>query len=184
MEVILIKTVVIYSSKTGFTQKYANWLSKRLPADIFEASSVTVNMLKAYDTVIYGGGLYAIGINGVKFITKNLDKLKDKKIIVFATGLSVPKDEVIKDVLKKNFTPEQQKSVRFFYLRGGFDYRKLNVVDKILMNLLKTSIKWKVKKNKPLTSDEKGMLSIYDKATDFTRKAKIDEIVACVQDKT
>ncbi|WP_088225662.1 flavodoxin domain-containing protein [Desulfosporosinus sp. FKB] len=175
-----MKTVVIYRSKTGFAQKYAEWLSKELSADRFDVSSVTVNMLEAYDTIIYGGGLYAVGINGLKFITNNLDKLKDKKIVVFATGLSLSKDEVINDVFKKNFTPEQQKLIKFFYLRGGFDYKKLNVVDKVLMNLLKISIKWKEKRNKPLTSDEKGMLSIYDKSTDFTCKTKIDEIVAYV----
>ena len=37
-----------------------------------------------YDTIIYGGGLYAEVINGVTLITKNNDKLKDKKILLAA----------------------------------------------------------------------------------------------------
>ena len=67
-----MRTVVIYKSKTGFTKKYAKWISEELSSDIFDISKVTANMLTAYDTVIYGGGLYAMGISGVKLITKNL----------------------------------------------------------------------------------------------------------------
>lgn len=172
-----MKTVVIYKSKTGFTKKYAEWISEELSADIFDGSKVTTNMLTVYDTVIYGGGLYAVGINGVELITQNFDKLKDKKVIVFATGVSPEREEAVSEVKHKNFTSEQQKLIRFFYLRGGFDYRKLGFLDKLLMTLLKTSIKWKVKRKKKLTSDEIGMLAIYDKPVDYTRKNKINDII-------
>lgn len=76
-----MKAVVIYKSKTGFTKKYAQWIAEDLSADIFEVSKVNMNMLNSYDTVIYGGSLYAVGINGVKLITQNIDKLKDKKLV-------------------------------------------------------------------------------------------------------
>ena len=108
----------------------------------------TINMLTNYDTVIYGGSLYAVGINGVKFITKNLDKLKDKKVIVFATGASPSREEAVSEVKNKNFTSEQQKYIQFFYLRGGFDYSKLKPFDKVLMTLLK----WKTEKEKGINT--------------------------------
>ena len=100
-----------------------------------------LHILTAYDTVIYGGGLYVVGINGVKFITKNLDKLNDKKVVVFATGASPFREKAINEVRNKNFTSEEQKYIKFFYLRGGFDYSKLKPFDKVLMTLLK----WKIK---------------------------------------
>ena len=145
-----MKIVVIYKSKTGFTKKYAAWLAEELSADIFEFEKVTVGMLTGYDTVIYGGGLYAVSINGIKFILKNLDKLKGKKIIVFATGASPERKETTDEIRNKNFTLEQQKHIHFFYMRGGFDYSKLKTFDKILMTLLK----WKIKGKKELTEDE------------------------------
>lgn len=180
MEVKVIKTLVMYKSKTGFTKKYAEWISEELSADIFHASKVTTNMLSAYDSVIYGGGLYAVGINGVKLITQNVDKLKGKKVVVFATGMSPSREEGVNEVINKNFTLEQQKNIQFFYLRGGFEYQKLNVLDKVLMTLLKASIKWKKQRKKKLTSDEIGILEIFDKPTDYTRRDKIDEIIAYV----
>lgn len=168
-----MRAVVIYKSKTGFTRKYAQWIAEEVSADIFELSKININMLEPYDVVIYGGSLYAVGINGVQWITKNLGRLKDKKVIVFATGASPFREEVIEEVKNKNFTAEQQKNIQFFYFRGGFNYSKLNTFDKILMTLLK----WKLKTKKELTTDERGMLAAYNKPMDFTSKKSIEALV-------
>jgi len=165
--------MVIYASKTGFTKKYAQWIAEELCSDIFEVSKITEDIFTAYDTVIYGAGLYGVGINGIKEIVRNFDKLKDKKVVVFATGASPSRKEVIDEVRNKNFTLEQQEHIRFFYLRGGFNYSKLKLFDKILMTLLKL----KIKKKKELTPDDRGMLAAYDNPVDFTRKKNIDEII-------
>lgn len=173
-----MKTMVIYKSKTGFTKKYAQWIAEELLADIFDASKVTINMMTKYDTIIYGGSLYAVGIIGVKLITQNIDKLKDKKVVVFATGASPSRENTINEVIDNNFTPDQQKYIKFFYLRGGFNYSKLNPFGKILMTLLKW--KMKNKKEEDLTTDEIGMLAVYDKPVDFTMKKNIDSIITYV----
>lgn len=172
-----MRTVVVYKSKTGFTKKYAQWIAEELSADIFEVSKINIDMLTSYDTIIYGGSLYAVGILGVKIITKNVHKLKDKNIIVFATGASPSKVEAINEVKNANFTEEQQKYIKFFYLRGGFDYSKLNTFDKFLMTLLK----FKIKMKKELTSDEKGMLACYDRPVDFTKKTNLKELINYVK---
>lgn len=175
-----MQTVVIYRSKTGFVKKYAEWLAEALSADVFEASQVTPDIFAQYDTVIYGGGLYAVGINGVKFITQNLDKLEGKKVVVFAVGVSPVREESLTEVKNKNFAAEQQKKIQFFYLRGGFDYHKLRWTDKILMSILKRSIMNKAKKKKELTADEKGLLEVFERPVDYTVQDNIKEIVAYV----
>ena len=173
-----MKTVVIYKSKTGFTRKYAEWISEELSADLFDASKINIDMLTKYDTIIYGGSLYAVGIIGINLITKNIDKLKDKKVVVFATGASPLRDDVISNIIDKNFTLQDQKYIKFFYLRGGFNYGKLNPFDKFLMNMLKWKIK--IKKQERLSPDEIGMLNVYDKPVDFTQKKYIDQILTYV----
>ncbi|WP_271812835.1 flavodoxin domain-containing protein [Clostridium beijerinckii] len=173
-----MKAVVIYKSKTGFTKKYAEWIAEELSADIFNASKMNINTLNKYDTIIYGGSLYAVGIIGVGLIKKNINKLKDKRLVVFATGASPLRDNVINEVINKNFTVDEQKYIKFFYLRGGFNYNKLSSFDKFLMTLLK----WKIKnkKKEDLSADEKGMLAIYDKPVDFTDKKNIEKIITYV----
>ena len=173
-----MKTLVVYKSKSGFTKKYAEWISQQLGAEIREASTVTVETLSAYDTLIYGGGLYAGGINGVKLITKNLERLRGKKIIVFATGASPAREEIINEVRTNSFTPEQQRQIRFFYLRGGFDYNKLTPFLKAVMSLMK----WSLKRKKNPTPDERGMLSAFDQPVDFTAEENIKELISEVKD--
>ena len=173
-----MRSLVIYSSKTGFTKKYAKWLAEDLPADIVDVTKATIDMPEGYDTVIYGGGLYAIGIDGVKYIKQNIGKLKNKKVIVFATGISPSGDEVVNAVRNHNFTIEEQKYLRLFYLRGGFDYNKLSFFYKVIMTFLKWKLKMKSKQK--LTPDEKGMLASYDKPVDFTRRENMEKIIAYV----
>lgn len=48
------------------------------------------------------------------------------------------------------------------------------------MTLLKWKIMGKKKKGKKLTSDGIGMLAVYDKPTDFTKKEYINEIIAYI----
>jgi len=172
-----MKTLVLYKTSSGFTRKYAEWIAEELSADIFDVAKFDANKLDDYDNVVYGGSLHAVGIIGVKFITKNLDRLKGKKLAVFATGASPVREEVIREVRDKNFTQEQQKYIRFFYLRGGFDINKLKFIDKLLMTLFK----WVIQRKKELTPDEKGMLEAYKKPVDYTRKENVQEIVSYIK---
>ncbi|HSA32896.1 MAG TPA: flavodoxin domain-containing protein [bacterium] len=168
-----MRTAVIYRSKTGFARKYAEWIAQELSADLFDASDITAGKLEPYDAVVYGGGLYAVGINGVSFITKNLDRLAGKRIAVFATGSSPLKQKVIDDVTARNFTPAQMERIRFFYLRGGFDMEKLPWHLKMVMGLMG----WMLRRKKELNEDEAGMLAAMDTPADFTDRKNIEELV-------
>jgi len=173
----MMKAIVVFESKTGFTEKYARWIAEELGADIFPRSAITTEGLANYDAVIYGGGLYAVGINGVEFIKDNLDRLTGKKVAVFACGCTPYREETVDEVRDMNFSQEQQGQLRFFYMRGGFDYKRLGVMDKILMSLLKLKILLKRKR----TKDEKGMLAVYSRPADFTQKDNIVELVSFIR---
>lgn len=176
-----MKTIVIYKSKTGFVKKYAGWISKELSADISEASKVSGKMLMNYDTIVFGGSLHAVGIIGIDIIKKNFEAIKDKKLVIYACGASLPGQKVTDHVLSSNFSEEQLKKIRFFYLRGGFDYDKLPLYDKLLMALLRKKIEKKQKKGEQLARDEKGMLELFGKPADYTSKENINELVSYVR---
>jgi len=169
-----MKTIVIYRSRTGFTKQYAEWIAAKLKADLFEAARVPFTRLAEYDVIIYGGGLYATGINGVKLIKRNLAKLKGKKVIVFASGASPSRAEVLDVIRNHNFTPAEQQLIRLFYLRGGFDYHKLSPFLKVIMTVLK----WSLQRKKNPTPDEQGMLAAYERPVNFTARENIKELIA------
>lgn len=176
-EVVKLKKIaVVYRSKSGFTEKYANWIAKAVDGELFEAKKIKAEDLLPYDIIVYGGGLYAVGLNGLSLITSNLKLLKDKKIIVFGVCASPCRPEIVAQVKNKNLTADQQDVIEFHLLRGGFDKNKLTFVDQILMQILKLSLK----KKKELTPDERGMLNAYELPVDFTAEKQILPIVESV----
>lgn len=58
------KIAVVYKSKYGSSKKYAEWIADELKAELFEHSKIKKDDLLKYDTIIYGGGLYAGSISG------------------------------------------------------------------------------------------------------------------------
>jgi menaquinone-dependent protoporphyrinogen IX oxidase len=169
------KTIVIYKSKYGSTKKYAEWIAAELSADIRSRSEVKLDDLNGYGTIIYGGSLHAVGISGLELIKRNLENLHNKKIIVFSVGAAPIKEETIKAVIEANFGREERTKIKFFALRGAFNYGKLNLVDKTLMFLLK--LKLTIKKPEDLDDDSRGLLESYEKPADFTDKASIKPLV-------
>jgi len=172
-----LKAVVIYKSKSGYTATYAKWIAEELNCDLKEASDVEIHELEKYHVIIYGGGLYAVGINGISLIKKNYDLLAKKKIIVWATGANPGRESELLQVWNQNFTKEELEHIKTFYLRGGFDYKQLSTRDKILMSMLK--IKLKLKKDR--TEDEQGMLDAYDISEYHCNKENIKDLIQYVK---
>lgn len=171
------KTVVVYKSKTGFAKRYAEWIAEALQCDLKENVKMSLKDIIHYDTIIYGGGLYAVGINGINLIKNNYDALKDKNLVVFATGATPPCEDDLTKVREMNFTEEQRKVIKFFYFRGGFDFSKLNIGNKILMSMMKA----KLKNEKEPSDDESGMLEAFEKPVDFTDRDNILPLIKYVE---
>jgi menaquinone-dependent protoporphyrinogen IX oxidase len=169
----MLRAIVVYRSISGFTKKYAEWIAQELKADLLDAREVSAEKLCMYDVVVFGGSLRAVGINGVKLLKKNMSKLADKKIIVFAVGASPPKEGIVDEIRRNNFSAEEQKNLRLFYLRGGFKFSKLDFPNKVIMVLFR--VKLSMTKNK--TPDEKGMLAAYSRPIDCTKKENIKSLI-------
>lgn len=172
-----MKTLVVYWSKTGFVKKYAEWIAEELTADLIPGKEIKAEKLKDYEQFIFGGSLYAVGINGADFIKDNIKLLVGKKTAVFAVGASPARKEIIAEVKNKNFSSEEQQHFKFFYLRGGFNFEKLGLKDKILMKMMRWQLQRKKKKGEKLSNDEAGMLAAFDQPVDFSERENIKGIL-------
>ena len=172
------KICVIYKSKYGTTKQYAKWIAEMLEVPVFEASQVKPSQLSEYDVVIYGGGLYASGIIGVKLVTEN----PCKTLVVFTVGLANPDTTDYSKILEKNFSKELLQKIKVFHLRGGINYKKLRVVDKTMMSLL---VKFKVEKipKECRTEENELMLETYGDKIDFSDKSTIQPLIDYVRAK-
>ncbi|MBE7040447.1 MAG: flavodoxin [Ruminococcaceae bacterium] len=171
-----MKAIVIYKSKYGSTKTYAEWIAEALSCKAVDTKTVKVDDLDGYDTIIYGGGLYAEVIAGVSLITKNLDKLKDKKLIVYSTGITPLdcRDYYDKLVLEKNFKGDSLSYIKVFNFLGKMILSELSLPHRTAIRALKKLMSGK---ENP-TEMEKLLIELCDADGDFTDKNAISDLVA------
>ena len=170
-----MNTIIIYKTKYGATKTYAEWIAEELRCNAVDSKDITANDLLQYDTIIYGGGLYAEVINGVSLITKNLDKLKDKKLIVFTTGITPIecRDYYDKLVIEKNFKPEMLEKIKIYNFLGKMILNELSLVHRTALKSLK-----KIMSAKENPSEmEKLLIELCDVDKDLCDKGLITDLI-------
>ena len=134
------KTAIIYNSKTGFTEKYALWLAEETKAEAIRFKECTkkrvTEILREYDTIVFGSRLHAGLIEGLSKAKKMFDR-EGKRFVVFATGAS-PADahetrEILEKIWERNFSEEELGRIAHFYLQAGLCYERMSFVDKFMM---------------------------------------------------
>lgn len=174
-----MKPIVLYRSKYGSTKNYANWIADELSCKALDAKGLDSSILNDYDTIIYGGGLYAEIIAGVSLITKNIDKLSDKKLVVFTTGLTPTDCREYYDgmVLEKNFKGDTRDKVKIFNFPGKMIYKELSLVHRTAIKTLQTIMS---KKENP-TDMEKMLVHLCDVDADLSDRNLISELIEYVK---
>ncbi len=176
-----MNAIVIYKSKYGSTKQYAEWIAEELGCRAYDAKSVKVSDLAAYDTIIYGGGLYAEVIAGVTLITKNFDKLAGKKLIVFSTGITPLECRDYYDtlVLEKNFKGEMLSKIKVYNFLGKMIIDELSAPHKAALKMLKKIMSTK---ENP-TELEKLLVDLCETSGDFTDRKAISELCEYAKEK-
>jgi hypothetical protein len=163
-----MKAAVIYKSKYGSTKKYAEWIAEELNCPLFEFSKVNNGELGKYDTIIYGGGLYAGSISGVKDIAKNYSG----RLVVFAVGLTPPGEIDLSEAVKRNGIP----NAKLFQFRGGYIFDKLSPVHKLVMRVVRKAMTSKA----GISAEERTKL--YGNVVDYTDRTVIAPLIQYVKE--
>lgn len=178
------KIAVIYKSEYGSTKKYAQWIAEELGADLMESDKTKPSVLQNYDVIIYGGGLYAGGVNGISLIIKNFDKIKNKDIYLFTVGAADVTDQQnidnIRGGLSQILTEEMQKVIEVFHLRGGMDCPNMNFMHRAMMGIMIKTLRKKPENE--LQNDDREILASYKQKVDFTDRLTILPLVDAVKE--
>ncbi len=169
------RVIVLYKSFYGSTKQYAEWIAEATGGDCFDLDSIKADDLQKYDVIVFGGGLYAAGINGMKTFHIMYDQIKDKRIIICAVGLSPVIEKFINEVREANLTAEMKEKADFFLLRGAYDHKKQKFTHKMMMKALAAKIK--SKKEEERTEEDRGVLECIQNPVDFMNKESIKPIV-------
>ena len=109
-----MKTIVIYTSQTGFTKRYAEWIAERMNADILdlkEAKKKPDSFFGGYDAIVYGGWCMAGKVAKSSWFLGKASGWQGKKLAVFAVGCSPDGTPEVAEALKKLLTDEQRQYI-------------------------------------------------------------------------
>jgi len=134
-----MKTLIVYGSKHGCTEKCSNVLKGKLNGEV-----VVVNIKKdilpdmnSYDNIVIGGSIYAGRIQKkiAEFCLENVDTLKNKKIGLFVCCMSEG-DKAIAQL--DSCFPNELISIATVkeHLGGGFIFSKMNFVEKFIIKMV------------------------------------------------
>lgn len=173
------KTVIIYQSKYGATQKYAGWLADELNCEAISKKNFDAKRFADYDTIIFGGGVFASGIKGLSLIKNNIDKLTGKRVVCFAVG-AAPHDETNLNELRQKNMSGSLENIELFYCRGALILDKMKGMDKMIMNMVKKS----ASKKDPETLDpsEASFLANLNNGDDWTDKNYLKPLIAYINE--
>lgn len=172
-----MKTIVIYNSRTGFTERYGKWIAQELGCKAVSYKEITPEQWKENEMIIYGGGIMAGKISGWDKV-KIRPEMKNKRIIVYAVGAApMNAQEVLEKIKNDNLTEEEQKEISFFYFEGGINYEKMGFLPKLILKTMYKSMKNKKEK----TEEETEMVRLFEKSSDSSSKEYISPLLECVK---
>lgn len=168
-----MRIVVVYTSKTGFTKTYAEWIAEELGAELVTTEDLTREQIASADVVIHGGGLRTSRVGGLRTFLRYWPLLKGKHVVLWHTGANPGRSETVRGVWEQNLSPEQLERTTRFYLRGGFDFARLRGLDRFVMSIMRAVL---TRKKNP-SEDDKGMLAMYEHPTTELSRENIAPLV-------
>lgn len=166
--------IILCQSKYGATKKYVGWLKDETGYDCVETKKAKIDLVRKYDVIVLGGGVYASGIAGLHFLKKNINSLLDKKIAVFAVGAS-PYDEKAILQMKELHFKDSLGAVPLFYCRGAWDEEKMTFKDRTLCKMLQKAV---AKKNpEEYEPWQKALMSAVGQTCDWTDRKYLEPLL-------
>ena len=179
----MAKTAVLFKSNYGATKQYALHIAQALESDLFDMSRVKKFDFNKYDTLIFGGGIYAGKVNGLKFIKCNADRLTGKNLVVFTVGLGDPTVASNAKMIMKSVDKALPKAlmgrIHIYSFRGGLDWNKLKFPHGFMMKTLNSMLS--KKKAEELTDEDRNILDNYGKAVDLTNMESTNALIEYVK---
>ena len=160
-------TGIVYTSNTGYTEKYAKLLGEQLGLPAFSAEQA--DSLPEGTEILYLGWLMAGVVKGYK-------KAAQRFSVAAVCGVGMgPAGSQDSDVRKNNAIPQE---VPVFTLQGGFDRTKLHGIYRFMMGVMIKVMGSSLRKKENRTPEEDAMLEMVTNSGDFVDVRQLDGVIA------
>ena len=171
-----MKTLIIYTSQTGFTKKYADWLAQKTGGDLLDlkdAQKKNDAFFEGFEAIVYGGWVMAASVVKVKWFLNRAASWKGKKLAIYCVGGSPNDNPDVEVMLKNMLTDEQREYIKAFYCQGGFNYERMNTPSRLAMKMFVSALK----KKKDPTEEEKIMTEMVAKSYDISDEKYLEPVI-------
>jgi len=171
-------TLVLYTTKHGATQRYAEKIAQPLDALVKEAAYAKISKAKTYDAIVLGCCVYMGRIKGLDFFSTYANELKDKRLVLFTCGIYDPEEENVRaelDAQIKKALGDAAAYVQVFHLRGSVRWQSLGLAERVMMKAMLADIKKKPETERALI--EQQLLEAEGGVIDFSDEADLAPIV-------
>lgn len=171
-----MKTLVLYTSQTGFTKNYAYWINEQVGGQVLRLKDVTKmpsSFFDDFDTIIYGGWTMGGKIVKAEWFLEKAASWKNKKLVIYCCGATPNDNPDIQPFLDRILTDEQKQYIKAFYCQAGINYKKMKFASKLAMKAFVTMLRNKVDKNQ----QEIDMMNLLSESFDNSDKKYIQPIV-------
>lgn len=173
-----MKTVILYYSRTGYTKKYVDWICNETGSIPMSITKVDKKILKDANTIVFGSSIMASNIRKMKSAKKLIHKYQPKRVAFFATGLTEETNLFEMDKIKiTNFTDINLETSPFFYLRGGFDYNRLNKFEQSMIKMYTKMVESK----EDASEEEKKIGRFFSNVQDYTDETMVKPLIYFIQ---
>jgi len=179
-----MSTIIIYTSKTGYTEQYAQMLSEALACKAVQSKELSQLKLEDYDTIVYGGGIRSLKINGLKHILPKLKLLQGKRIVLFAVG-ATENNKINNASLHEKNIEDNHLDYPMFYMQGGFDPDRLGLFMRFMLHRVEKNLHKKELNNPDnLTTQDKDFLDFFQSPHEHIERENLEKLIKYIQNDT
>ncbi|MCI5940118.1 flavodoxin domain-containing protein [bacterium] len=167
-----MRTLILYTSKTGNTKKYAEDIAQAVNGDVFPLKKYKWKDVGDYDSIVFGGWVMGGKIQGIDDFLSHYDEISDKNILVFSSGMGFVTSESRDRLISGNVLDIYH--IRYYQLRGSFDYSKLHFPYNFMIN---TSLR-ALRKDPDSAQDLSMVENLKETPLEFYDQQGIDRIIS------
>lgn len=123
-----MKSIILYESKSGCTEKCANYIYEKHGSEISKITKLK-ETITDYDTVVLMGPVYMGKINSdvMAFLNKHKEELFEKKLYIILCGMN---EEGFDAMVRQNLSDDIRKHAEIVHAGGAYYLEKLGFFQK------------------------------------------------------
>jgi menaquinone-dependent protoporphyrinogen IX oxidase len=129
-----MKGIIVYKSKYGSTKQFSEWLKESTGFDITEVQNAPLDF-SDYKIIVIGSSIHGGVLSQRKWIIDNWNRMQKINIALMLTS-GTADTRFLSKVLKTSLPDEILSRIKVFPVGGRYVFKRMSIVDRILIRVV------------------------------------------------